>query len=298
MTSTVLPMSTSDAARRAACARPRGAGRSSARPARRWSAGVPLLQLGGELDALRLAARQRGRRLAQPHVPQPDLHQRAQPPGDPLDRREELGGLLDRHVEDLADRLALVAHLERVPVVPGPVAHLAGDVDVRQEVHPDPDRALALAALAPPALHVEREPARLVAADLRLGRLREQLADVVEHPGVRGRVRPRGPADRRLVDADHLVDLPGSRDPGVPAPRQPRPVELVRQRRVQDVADQRRLARPGHAGDRHEQPSGNATSMPRRLCSRAPSTTSSRPAAAAAAAPAPRSGPARTGTRR
>ncbi len=41
-------------------------------------------------------------------------------------------------------------------------------------------------------------------------------------------------------------------DPGVPTGHLPRTVELVRQHGGKDVVDQRRLARPGHAGDRHQ----------------------------------------------
>ena len=138
------------------------------------AAGRALLQLGGELDPLRLAAGQRRRRLAEPDVAEPDVDERAQVPGDRRDGREELGRLLDRHVEDLGDGLALEVHLERLAVVARAVADLARDVDVRQEVHLDLDRAVAGAGLAAAALDVEGEPARQVAADLGLGRLGEQ----------------------------------------------------------------------------------------------------------------------------
>ncbi len=147
---------------------------------------------------------------------------------------------------------ALVVDLEGVPVVPGSLAHLARHIHVGQEVHLDLDRAVAGAVLAAPALDVEREPARTVPAHLRFGRLREQLADVVEDAGVGGRVRPRCTSDRRLVHADDLVDLLQPGDPGVPTRHQPGTVDLVGQHRVQDVVDERRLARPGQAGDRDE----------------------------------------------
>ena len=193
-----------------------------------------------------------GRRLAQPDVAEPDVDEGAQVPGDRRDGGEELGGLLDRHVEDLGDRLALVVHLEGLPVVPGALAHLARDVDVRQEVHLDLHRAVAGARLAAAALDVEREPARQVAAHLRLGGLGEQLADVVQHAGVGGRVGPRGAADRRLVDAHDLVQLLQAGDRAVPAGHLARAVELVGQRRVEDVVDQGGLARAGDPGDRDE----------------------------------------------
>src|SRR6202043_3400677 len=86
-------------------------------------------------------------------------------------------------------------------------AHLAGDVDVGQEVHLDLDLAVALARLAASAWHVEAEAARLVAAHARLGGPRHQVADRVEDVGVGGRVGARRAADRALVDGDHLVEL-------------------------------------------------------------------------------------------
>ena len=216
------------------------------------SPGGSLLQLGRELHALRLAAGQGRRRLPEPHVAEADVDQRLQVPVDRPDVLEELGRLLDRGVQHVGDGLALVVHLEGVPVEPGALAHLARDVDVRQEVHLDLDRAVAGAGLAAAALDVEREPALLVAAHLRLGGGGEQLADVVEHAGVGGRVGPRRAPDRRLVDADHLVHQVQAGDPGVPARDHPGAVDPVGQHRVQDVVDQRRLARAGHAGDRDQ----------------------------------------------
>ncbi len=109
---------------------------------------------------------------------------------------EEAERLLDGHVEDVGDRLALVVHLQGLAVVPRPLAHLAGHVDVGQELHVDLDGPVTAAVLAAAALDVEAEPAGLVPADLRLLRGREQLADVVEDAGVGGRVGPRRPPDR------------------------------------------------------------------------------------------------------
>ena len=119
------------------------------------AAGGALLQLGGELDALRLAAGEGRRRLAEPHVAEADVVERLQVARDRGDRLEEVGGLLDRHVEHVGDGLALEVHLERLAVVAGAVADLARDVDVGQEVHLDLDRAVAGAGLAAAALDVE-----------------------------------------------------------------------------------------------------------------------------------------------
>ena len=95
------------------------------------AAGGALLQLGGQLDALGLAAGERGRGLAEPDVAEADVDERLQVPRDRREGREELGGLLDRHVEDVGDGLALEVDLERLAVVARAVADLARDVDVR-----------------------------------------------------------------------------------------------------------------------------------------------------------------------
>ena len=206
----------------------------------------------GELHALRLAAGERRRRLAERHVVEPDVVQRLQPAADLRDLREERERLLDRHLEHVGDRLALEAHLERLAVVALALARLARDVDVGQEVHLDLDLAVALARLAAAALDVEREAARLVAAHLRVGRQRVQLADVREEVGVRRGVRARRAADRALVDLDHLVErvdpLDASCAPGFERIR----VQLVGERLVDDLVHERRLAGARDAGDRDE----------------------------------------------
>ncbi len=141
--------------------------------------GAAALQLARELHALRLAAGERRRRLAEVDVAEPDVVERLQLAPDRRDVLEEVQRLLDRHVEHLGDVLALVRHLQRLAVVARALADLARDVDVGQEVHLDLDLAVALARLAAAAGHVEAEAARRVAARLRLRRRGEQRADVV-----------------------------------------------------------------------------------------------------------------------
>ena len=166
--------------------------------------------------------------------------------------REELERLLDRHLEHVGDRLALEPHLERLAVVALALARLARHVDVGQEVHLDLDQAVALARLAAAALDVEREAPRLVAAHLRVGRQRVQLADVREEIRVRRRVRARRAADRALVDLDHLVERVDPFDALVRAGPDARLREPVRERLVDDLVDERRLAGAGDAGDGDE----------------------------------------------
>jgi hypothetical protein len=101
----------------------------------------------------------------------------------------------------------LNSDVERLAVVALALADVAGDVDVRQEVHLDLDDAVALAGLAAAALDVEREAARLVAACLGFRQAGEPFADRREGAGIGRRVGARRAADRRLVDVDDLVDM-------------------------------------------------------------------------------------------
>ena len=194
--------------------------------------GVPgraAAQLAGQLHPLGLAARERGCRLAQAHVAQPDVDQCLHVTGDRRLALEEGQRLLTRHVEHVGDRLAPEGDLERVAVVARAVADLAGHVDVGQEVHLDLDGPVARAGLAATAAHVEGEAAGLVPAHLGFGRLGEELADVVEDAGVGGGVRARRATDGRLVDVDHLVEVLHTLDLAVPSRQRLGPVQLLGQ---------------------------------------------------------------------
>ena len=131
-------------------------------------------ELARELHALRFAARQRRRGLAERDVPEAHLAQRLELVGDARDGAEEVRRLLHRDGERVGDREAAVLHLERLAVVPEAAARVARDEHVGQEVHLDAQHAVALARLAAPALHVEREAPRLVAARPRVGQARRR----------------------------------------------------------------------------------------------------------------------------
>ena len=146
------------------------------------------------------------------------------------------------------------AHSECCLVEPVPAAGLAGDVHVGQEVHLDEIDSAALARLAAAAFDVERESPRRVAVGARLGRLREQLADCVEDLGVRRRVQSRGAADGPLVDVNRLVEVLEPADGPVFTWSLSRVVQALRQRGIEDVVDQRGLARAGDTGHGDEEP--------------------------------------------
>src|SRR5262245_29094592 len=74
-------------------------------------------------------------------------------------------------------------------------------------MHLDALLAVPLAGLATSSRPVEAESARAIPADFRVGEARIQLPDVIEDPGVRGRVRGGGRTERLLIHDDHLVDV-------------------------------------------------------------------------------------------
>src|SRR5277367_286834 len=214
-------------------------------------------ELLGELHALRLAARQRRRLLADLDIAEPHALQRLHLVADRRHRLEQVGGFLHRHVEHVGDRLVAIAHLQRFAIVALALADVAGDVDVGQEMHLDLDDAVALARLAAAALDVEGEAPGLVAARLRLGQAGEPVADRREGAGVGRGIGARGAADRRLVDVDHLVELLQPLDVIVRRGRIAGAVEMARDRLVERIDRQGRLAAAGYAGDASEQAERN-----------------------------------------
>ncbi|MCY1339899.1 hypothetical protein D9M69_257990 [compost metagenome] len=215
----------------------------------------------GQLQALRLAARQRRHGLAQLHVFEADIDnglQHAQHRGiaGEIGRRFADGQFQHVGNAERARRLpgdgALDLYLQHFGAVAGAVAIRAAQVDVAEELHLDVLEARAAAGRAAPVAGVEAERARGIAALQRHRRPGEELADLVERPDVAGRVGARGLADRRLVDEHHVIDQVRAGQLAVRPRRFRRLAEMARQRRVQHVLQQRGLARARHAGHAHQ----------------------------------------------
>ena len=143
-----------------------------------------LRKLRCELDALRLAAGERRARLAELDVAKPDVAQSLYLVQYLRLIFKEGAGFVDGHVENIGDVLALEAHLKSLAVIALAVADLAGDVDIRQEVHLYLQQAVAAAGLAAAALDVEGEAPLAVATELCVLRRGEKLAYVAENTGV------------------------------------------------------------------------------------------------------------------
>src|SRR5579862_6782370 len=196
-----------------------------------------------ELHALRLATRERRETLAEAEVVEADVGERAEAGGDVRRVGEERGRFGHREIQDLANRLAVVADLEHIRLEAGAGAFRARDVDVREELHLDLLEPLAGAALAAAAGDVEGERRRRVAAEPRFLGAREAGADQVEGTEIRDRVRARRGADRRLIDEDHLGDPLRALDGAARARDADRLAAALLEPAVEHVLDQRRLAR-------------------------------------------------------
>ena len=126
------------------------------------------------------------------------------------------------------------------------MANLARHIDVRQEVHLNLDGAVALTRLTAAALDVEAESTGLIATNLGLLRLGEEVADLVEHTGVRRWVGTRGATNRRLINLHQLVQLIQPLHAAVSTRHLTSTVELVAHHLGQDFVDQGGLAGPGN----------------------------------------------------
>ena len=217
------------------------------------AASLALGELAGELHALGFAAGERGGGLAEMDVAEAYVDEGLQLLVDGGDVFEDGDGVFDRQVEQVGDAVAVELYRERLLIVAASVTYFAEDVDVGQEVHLDAALAFALAGLAAAALHVEGEAAGLVAALARLGQHGEEVAHGGEDAGVGRGVRTRGAADGGLIDLDDLVELVDAAHRSVLAGFFARAVEVLGERAVEDVVDQRRFSAAADAGDdRHD----------------------------------------------
>src|SRR5260370_1376917 len=167
-------------------------------------------EVRGEFDALGFAAGERGGGLAEADVAEAYFIEDVELVDDLGVAGEVDEGLLNGHVEDVVDVLALVADVEDGGFVTGTVALFAGELDVGEELHLDGDGTVALADVAAAAGDVEGEVAGAEAFALGVGLGGEEGADVVEGLDVGDGVGARGAADGGLVDEDDFVEVVGA----------------------------------------------------------------------------------------
>ncbi len=220
-------------------------------------AGTAFDQFACQLDPLRFAAGECGGGLTQFEVVEPHIVQRLQLVADQRNVFEMVKCFLDIHLQHIGDRLAFVLHLQRFAIKPMSAADGAGDPHGGQEVHFQFVRAVSLAGLAAAPLDVKAEATRLVAPFFRFGQLGVQLADFVKDFDVGGRIGTGCAADGRLIDGDHLVQVPESFDFPIRARFAVAAIQVATEGLDQDIVDQRTLAGTGNTGHAGKRPQGD-----------------------------------------
>lgn len=195
-------------------------------------------ELPRQLDALSFASRQRWRGLAEFEILQADIAEGLQFIDDLGEGGKMLEGLLDIEVEAIGDRLAFEENLEGSAVVSFGFACGAGDPKVGEELHVEPNRAVAIAGAATPLLGIEAEGSRSESAASALGKFREQIADLVEDFRIRCRIAARGSTDGTLIDIDDLVQVFESLDAAVDTGSIVRSIERVAKSWREDIGHQ------------------------------------------------------------
>ena len=109
-------------------------------------------------------------------------------------------------------------------------------------MHLDLDQAVAGAGLASSSPDIEGKTARPITPGLGVLGGGKELPDIVEEPGVGGRVGPGGPPNGGLVNGDDLIQKFLSFDPGVLPRPGLGPVQIGGQTLIEDLVDQAGLA--------------------------------------------------------
>ena len=163
----------------------------------------------GQLQALRLAAGERRRCLAERKVPKPQVMQRLQHGVRLLQAGARVERLVDAHGHELRERVPVPGDGVGVVAVATAAAIGAGNVHVGKELHIKRHLAGAVAGGAAQLAGVVGERARLQARGFRLLGASERAAQVVEHPAVGGDGRAHVRTDGRCVDELRADDADG-----------------------------------------------------------------------------------------
>ncbi len=167
--------------------------------------GTYLGEMGGELDALGFSAGQRGGGLAEAEIAEADFVEDGELLKQAGLANKEAERLLDGHLKDFVNVLALVLNLEDAGLVAGAVAVFTGEFNVGEELHFHCDGAVALAGVAAAAGDIEGEVAGGEREAPGIGLSGEELADEVEGFDVGDGIGTRGAADGGLIDEDNVV---------------------------------------------------------------------------------------------
>ncbi len=214
-------------------------------------------EVSRELQALRLATREGGDRLAEFYILEADVREGSEPGSHFARVLEELERFRDRHFQHVGDARAasvgaFALDVEHFVPVAAAVAIGATQVHVREELHLDVLKAVAAAGRATAVTGVEAEGARRVLALLggRLGG--EQVADRVERADIAGGIRAGRATDRTLVHHHDVVDELRAAQARELSGGLGGFAAIFQERRVENILHEGGLSGPGDAGYAHE----------------------------------------------
>src|SRR5437588_9995956 len=108
-----------------------------------------------ELNSLSFAAGQGRRGLAQTKIAQANFIEHAQTIGDLVYVAKERDRFAHRHVQNVVNVLAAITHVEDLLFEARAFAFFADEFDVREKLHLDRDRAVALTNFTAPTRNIE-----------------------------------------------------------------------------------------------------------------------------------------------
>ena len=198
---------------------------------------------------LALSSRQCYRRLTEMDIAESHIHEGLKFLGNLGNLLEKLIGLGYRHLQHVIDTASLVLDRKRILLVTVAAALIADDIDRRQEVHFYHLDTGPFTSLATASCDIEREPSGSESAHFGVRRFGKQGTDIIEHTRKCGRIAPRSPADRALVDFYELVDVFDSDNVRIRQRMHLGIVELVLQYRHQCLVYERGFAAAADSAD-------------------------------------------------
>ena len=165
-----------------------------------------------EFDALGFASGKGVPSLPQLHVAQAHVLKRLEDAANAGLSFEQLQRLRDFQPQHISDRLPSVGHGQRLTVVALALAGIAGNPDIREEVHLDEVIALPIASGTASFGSIEGKATFRETPCLGFGHHRKDIPDRIQRLGVGRRVRARSAANRFLVNDHELRNVLQPRD--------------------------------------------------------------------------------------
>ena len=120
--------------------------------------------------------------MPQADIGKPDVGQGLQPVFNGRYIRKKFQGFLHGHGQDVGNIFGAVFYLQSFTVIPAALAGIAGDKDIRQEMHGNLDDPVAFAGLTASPFEIKAEPPNPAAIRPATGSLAEALQNAPEDP--------------------------------------------------------------------------------------------------------------------